>query len=181
MDTSLDFTIIDTSNCKTIGIVDTSYYNPSTTIGAPTLKVYRPGFKNPVTINLIPRKVNIINSNDLGFSNTNLVDGLLDLSDGIYRIQYTINPADTYSVEKTFIRVCKLQCKYDSALLKLDVMNCDDPTRKSKLVKLREIEFLIASSIAASNVCNNKLAIKLYERANIELDRFERDCTTTKN
>lgn len=175
MNTALDFSKVETDNCKTLGIVDESYYAPTPVISSPELTIWIPGFSNPVIVSFIPRKVNIINSNDLGLTTAASPDALSNIPDGVYKVKYTMTPATTYSVEKIFFRVCKLNCRYQNALLKLDIFNCDDVQRKARMNKLREIELLIASAVAAANVCNTVLAYDLYHRAERELERLKID------
>jgi hypothetical protein len=176
MDTNLDFSIIENGNCKTITIVDGSIYASGQTISEPKFTVYIPGFTDPVVVNMVPKIINVINSNNLNLTCTTDVNALTVLPDGIYKATYSIKPSATYSIEKMFLRTCKLECKFDNALLKLDMLNCFDGNIPNKIVKLREIEFLIMSAKAAANACNPKLALELYMRADKELNKIEAKC-----
>lgn len=176
MATTLDFNIFDTGNCKTLGIYDLSTYAVGQAISDPVVTVYMPGFADSVVVDFVPRKINLVNSNNLNITCTTDVNSLTNLNDGIYKVKYTIKPSATYSVEKTFLRTCKIQCKFESALLKLDILNCEDSNMMAKINKLKEIEFMIMSAIANANKCNTTLAIELYKRADKELDKIGAKC-----
>jgi hypothetical protein len=176
MTTVLDLTIFDTHNCKTLGIWDTSQYLQGQVLSSPIIKVGIPGFFNEVTLNFVPKKINILNSNDLGLSTVTEADDLISLPDGVYCITYCLgvsaSGAPICGETKQFLRTCRLQCRYDNALLKLDILSCDDVERKQKINKLQEIDFFIQTALAAANVCNFTLAMKLYNRAQRELDKL---------
>jgi hypothetical protein len=167
--TNLDLTLFETNNCRTLGILDSSVYDVATPDAKIT--VWIPGGTS-VELTFQPKKVNILNSNTLGMSSVTDPDSLLVLPDGIYKVKYTFKPVATYTLEKTFLRACKLQCRFQTALLKLDIFDCNDSTRKAKLAKLKEIEFMIMGAIAAANTNNSSLATDLYLRADSELNKL---------
>lgn len=173
MTTSLDFTILETYNCNTLGVVDTSYYSDGQVISNPRIYIYLPGETNPVILGFLPRKVNIYNSNNLGLSNVTSVSDLITIPDGVYKVRYAFS---TFTVEKYFLRTCLLQCKYDSVLLQLDIFDCNETSRKAKLNNLKDIEFIIMSAIASASKCNYSLAASLYDRADKELDKLLGTC-----
>lgn len=176
MATELNFNVIETGNCKTLGIVDTSNYIPGQVIVEPTLTVYVPGYPNPVAMNFLSRRVNIYNSNNLNVTCSDDGLGLINLPDGVYKAIYTIKPSTTYSTEKQFLRTCKIECKLDGALLKVDILNCEDRLRVAKINKLKEIDFMISSAKASANIGDAKLALELYKRADQELDILGAKC-----
>lgn len=170
--TALDIVIFNTNNCKTLGVIDSSIYSNPLTVAEPTITLWTPGTNTYVTTSILPGKVNILNSNTLNLTCSDTIEGLINLPDGFYKIKYTVKPSATYSVEKTFLRICKLRSKYESALLKLDVYNCNDQERKLKLGELKEIEFLMITAQAAATICNQSLALKLYKKADKKLDQY---------
>lgn len=172
MATTLDFVVIDTSNCKTLGIVDLSSYDSPGTVSSAKLVIGVPGFAAPVNFPFVIQKVNVLNSNNLGIT-TGDAGALANLPDGFYKVTLSISPNSTSFITKTFMRVCKLQCHLDKSLLKLNILDNSDTEKRYKLAKFREIEFMIASCIAAGNICNQDLAIRLYRRAEKELNKLD--------
>jgi len=169
-DLKLDILVIPTYNVKTLGIADASTY-PST-VTAPTIEMNVPGFGDvslPFNIN----DFNIYTSQSLGI--TAVGDPLIALPDGVYYIKYSVTPAYQNYVEKTIIRVDKLQEKFDSAFMKLDMMECDAPIKKQQKVDLNSIYYFIQGAIASANNCAVDTSNKLYAQANKMLDNFIRN------
>jgi hypothetical protein len=131
-----------------------------------------PGFGDvslPFNIN----DFNIYTSQSLGI--TAVGEPLIALPDGVYYIKYSVTPAYQNYVEKTIIRVDKLQEKFDSAFMKLDMMECDAAIKKQQKVDLNSIYYFIQGAIAAANNCAVATSNKLYAQANRMLDNFIRN------
>lgn len=168
-DLKLDFLVIPTYNLQTLGIADASTYPASPPVSAPTITIDVPTFglvSLPFNIN----DFNIYTSASLGI--TSVGDPLLPLPDGIYSITYSVAPAYQNFVQKTIMRVDQLQEKFDSAFMKLDMMECDAAIRKQQMVDLNSIYYFIQGSIAAANNCAVDTANKLYNQANRMLNQF---------
>jgi hypothetical protein len=154
---NLDISILDTNSPRTLAILDLSKYDSVPT--SASVQITIPGF-NTVSVTLNTRKVTIVNSNTLGISNVTDASKLAELPDGIYKVVYTLSGT---TVTKSFMRIEKLRCKYENAILKSEM---------SDMKKLIDIEFLIQSSVASANVCNNNLAVDLYKEAGKRLDNL---------
>jgi len=167
MDTPiLDITLVPTYSLKTMSIADISIYPSGLNINNATLEITSPGLRK-VAISFIPKSVNTINSNTIQLTCVDSYSELASLPDGIYTLKYSIAPNQTYFIEKNFIRVDQLECKYANALLYLDLDESDFKEKHSiKLKKLKPVRILIDGSIAAMNECDGPLAIKLYQKAN---------------
>lgn len=167
-DLTLDFIVTPTYNVNTIGIADTSTY-PTTpaNVESPTLEVSIPGFFT-VNIPFVPEELNVLNSNILGITE----DTLSPLPDGLYVFRYSITPSYTNYVEKSIMRVVKLQEKFDEAFMKMDLSNCKDPIAKQRKQTLDTIWYFIQGAIAAANSCATEEAIKLYKKADKLLYNF---------
>jgi hypothetical protein len=168
-DLKLDFLVIPTYNVQTLGIADASTYPPAPPVSAPTIEIDVPGFglvSLPFNIN----DFNIYTSASLGI--TAVGDPLLPIPDGVYYIKYSVAPAYQNFVQKTIMRVDQLQEKFDSAFMKLDMMECDAAIRKQQMVDLNSIYYFIQGSIAAANNCAVDTANKLYNQANKMLNQF---------
>lgn len=169
MDPKLDLLILDTHNAYTLGIADLSQYPPGFAIVAPTLQIAPPGFPS-VALPFTASSISILNSENLGLTKSG--QDQVKLPDGIYRIKFTVNPANVHYVEKTFMRTDGIQEKFDSAFMKADFSCGDRHFTKAERDKLDEIYYLIQEAIAAANKCANSLAMNLYNQASKLLERF---------
>lgn len=169
-DLSLDILVIPTYNKLTLGVADASTYPDSPPIEAPSIVIEIPSGFDTITIPFTPNDFNIFNSTTLGI--TSLGDALAPLPDGVYTLTYSVSPAYVNYVTKTIMRVEKIQEKFDSAFMKLDMMECDRAIKKQAKIDLTSIYFFIQGSIAAANNCAIQEANKLYNQANKMLDSF---------
>lgn len=177
---TLDFLVINTYNTKTLGIADISVYNTNPpNVSAPTMEITVPGYPSPVAIPFNPASFNVYNSIILGLSPFPVQD---PLPDGVYNMKYSVAPAASNYVEKNIMRTEVIQEKFDSAFMKLDMMECDSAIRTQAKVTLNSIWYLIQGSIAAANNCAIDTANKLYTQANRQLDYFiANQCGCTGN
>ena len=168
-DLKLDILVIPTYNTLTLGVADASVYptNPPVVSGA-TIEINVPGFgivSRPFSVN----DFNIFTSSNLGITAPG-VDH--PLPDGIYYMKYSVAPAYVNFVEKSIMRVERLQEKFDGAFMKLDMMECDRAIKTQASVTLNTIYFFIQGSIAAANNCAIDEAMKLYNQADMMLNNF---------
>lgn len=166
---NLDFLVVPTYNTLTMGIIDASTYpdNPPD-VESPTLEITPPGFQ----VAIIPFNVddyNVITSSNLGITE---VGNNQPLPDGVYHIKYSIAPAYDNFIEKSIMRIDKIQEKFDSAFMKLDMMECDGAIKKQSKENLSSIYFFIQGAVAAANNCALVQADNLYKQANRMLDNF---------
>ena len=70
------------------------------------------------------------------------------------------------------MRIDQIQEKFDSAFMKLDMMECDSAIRTQSKVELNSIYFFIQGAIAAANNCAEVEANKLYTQADKMLNNF---------
>ena len=179
-DLKLDILVIPTYNTKTLGIADASIYpDDPPVVSSPTIEITIPGFAKIV----LPFAVNnftVYTSSTLGLTEVGTDD--LPLPDGVYFLKYSVAPAYLNYVEKSIVRVERLQEKFDEAFMKLDMMECDKAIRTQAKVDLNTIYFFIQGSVAAANNCAIDEANKLYVTANKMLNSFIRNncgCTGT--
>lgn len=164
---ALDILVIDTHNAETLGIADISTYSGVPT--SPTISITVPGF-DAVLLPFVPNDFNLFNSTSLGLSAVG--EPTQPLPDGVYYLTYTIAPALTNYVNKTIMRVDKIQEKFDEAFMKLDMMECDLSIKQQQKVELSSINFFIQGAIAAANNCAVDTANKLYVQADKMLNNF---------
>jgi hypothetical protein len=176
----LDIVVLPTYNTYNIAVVDASTY-PTTppVVTSPTLQIDIPGF-NTVTTGVngvkdfVPAEANIFTSTDLGITTAG---NECSLPDGVYYFKYTVNPAHTYYVEKTILRIDKLQQKYDEAFMQLDMIECDRAIKTQAKVDLMSICFIMQGAVAAANNCATVQSGTLYMQADKMLDNMiANDC-----
>ncbi len=171
---TLDILVIPTYNTYTLGIADASTYDTDPpVVTAPTIEITIPGFSTPVFLPFMVNDFNIFNSTSLGLSGVG--DPLIPLPDGIYYLRYTVTPAYENYVEKNIMRTELIQEKFDSAFMKLDMMECDLAIKTQSKVNLNSIYYMISGSIAAANNCAVDTANTLYIQANNMLNNFIRN------
>lgn len=167
----LDFTVVDTHDPLTLGIVDTSIYPTNFTVVNPTFEVTPPSFPK-IALPYNVHEVLFINSNTLNITCVPTPALLTPLPDGIWTIKQSIAPAINWNLEKKFLRTTNIEQKFGKAFLKTDLIECNQDIRIEQMKVLDEIYFYIQAAISAANQCNYILAMKLYTNANTMLDNF---------
>lgn len=165
----LNITIVPTFDVLSLSILDISTYAvlpPAET--NPTIEINVPGFGS-VFIPYVELSLSVYFSDSLGITEAGIYQ---PLPDGIYYFKYTVEPANINFVEKTIMRVDRLQARFDEAFMQLDMMECDQAIKTQSKVELSTIYFFIQGSVAAANNCDPITANKLYNKASKMLDTF---------
>jgi len=171
--TKLSFTIFETHSVKTFGLLDTSYYSPAQGFDGAVLQVVTPF--NPgraIELNYAKNGPIILNSNTLGITNVARNEDLADLPDGIYTAKISICPYEQFWFEDTWFRTNLLECQYHQALLKLNVVECENCYNPEKLKVLNRVRLYMDSIKANTSIDNYKEAQKLYEASRKLLDKL---------
>jgi hypothetical protein len=170
--TTLSFDIVDTKNCKTLAILDSSYYNPLTTVSGALLQIKVPGYLKIVELTYNRSAITLLNSNNLNVTNVDDVQYLQDLPDGAYTIKISVCPYESNWYEQVEYRTCKIECKYNKAILYLDLNACSSCYSKELSEELATIRVYIEG--VKANAYNNDIrkANELYNYANKELDKI---------
>jgi hypothetical protein len=168
MATNIKIVVLETHDVKTLNVADASQYpsNPPV-VTNPTLLVTPPGFPVVSIAPFIVNGNNILTSDMLKITAPGLV---IPLPDGVYHFNYSIAPSATYSDSISFMRVNKLQEKFDRVFMTLDMMECDREVKTQAKVQLNTIYLLIQGAIAAANNCATIEANKLYDKASAMLN-----------
>lgn len=170
---NLDILVVPTYNTLTIGIADASTYpTDPPVVTAPTIEIDVPSL-GVVILPFVVNEFNIFNSASLGL--TVIGEPLIPLPDGIYNFKYTVAPAYLNFVEKSIMRIDRIQEKFDEAFMKLDMMECDMAIKTQQKVDLNTVYFFIQGSLAAANNCAIIEANRLYTQANNMLNNFIRN------
>ena len=168
----LDIVVLPTYSTLTLGIADASIYpTDPPNVSSPTIEITIPGFAK-IVLPFTPNSFTVYTSSTLGLTQVGTPD--LPLPDGVYFLRYSVSPAYENFVEKSIMRVERLQEKFDEAFMKLDMMECDRAIKTQAKVDLNTIYFFIQGAIAAANNCAIDEANKLYIQANRMLDNFIR-------
>lgn len=173
MTPKLDFIQLPVYNTYTLVLGDVTDYG-TFNITSPTRVITPPGF-SAKSIVYVPSTVEVYDSLSLGITCSDC--GKSTIPDGIWTIKQSVNPANVYFVEKTFLKVDKFYEKFDAAYLKLDIMQCDGQLKSQQEKDLNNIEFYIQGAIAAANKCATKRSMELYRKAVEELDKFIKNQT----
>jgi hypothetical protein len=166
MATTLNFLVINTYSTLTLGVADTSTYDSGPT-GATMVVTLPTG--SSVSIPFTANDYNVFNSATLQLTPVGVSTAL---PDGIYGLTYSIATPTATAVSKSIMRTDKIQEKFDSAFMKLDMMECDMAIKTQQKVTLSSIYFLIQGSIAAANNSAITQSKKLYQQADMMLDNF---------
>lgn len=155
-----------------MAVVDASTYpDDPPIVTSPNLKITVPNFGIVDNIPFNPEELNVFSSSNLGITPVGTNN---PLPDGIYYLKYSVHPVNVNFVEKTFMRVERLQEKFDEAFMKLDMMECDRAIKTQGKVELSTISFFINGALAAANNCATVEANKLYLQADKMLSNFMR-------
>lgn len=165
----LDLMLVDTHSAFSIGFADISQYPTNMPIVSPTIEITPSGFPT-VSLEFNPNSINIYTSENFGFTCEGVP--LQELPDGIYDVKYSIAPSYERFVVKSFIRIDKIMESFNTAFMKLDMMECDGPIQEQKRKELDTIYYYIQGAVAAANKCAPDLAIKMYRKANTMLTYF---------
>lgn len=157
MATVLDLNLIPTYNVASLGLADISSYGVSPT--NVSMEITAPGF-NKVNVTFTPNAVNIYNASHFDVD----CDALSPLPDGIYYVKYSVHPNLTTYVEKSFMRLEQLLCKYYNTRLSLDA-NCHCKDKSIQECQLQQVAILMEGSIASANQCDPDSAFEKYEKA----------------
>lgn len=188
---ALDLATADSYNdMNSLSILDLSQYDTLPDPVDVALEITPPGYPT-INVPFSPGMNNVYHCSDIGI----ICGGVSDccaLPDGIYDVKYTVNAVATvssavisasssvtalvrgpFSIEKTFIRVDNIRCKWMNAFLKVDLdCPCADVEQKQYKDELKRIDLLINGSVAAANNCDDALASRLYDKANKMLNNL---------
>lgn len=154
-----------------MAVADASTY-PTTppNVTSPSIEINVPNF-GIVNLPFVVNTLNVFTSSNLGISTL----GNDPLPDGIYYLKYSVAPAHVNFVERTIMRVERLQEKFDGAFMRLDMMECDRAIKTQSKVELTTISFFINGALAAANNCATVEANRLYLQADKMLNNFLRN------
>jgi len=179
---NLKLGLFDVHDQSTLGIVDLSSYATVPSAGQLSLLITPPGYPSTV-VTFVAGNVNIYKCADLGI--TCGPTECCPLPDGIYDVRYLVNLQgnEVVTLEKTFIKIDQLLCKYDNMFSKIDQdCNCGNDKQKQYKRILDEVDLMTAGCVSAANNCDPATAYRLYKKADDILDNicceFGMSCTS---
>ncbi len=187
----LNLSLFDMRNQSSLAIVDLSSYLTLPTSDQLALQITPPGWPT-INVPFTPGTVNVYKCVDLGIECD--ASECCPLPDGIYDVVYTIASGSpiipnvppttqTTSLEKTFIKIDQLRCKFQNAFLKVDLAcDCASDEQRQYKQELRRIDLIMNGAVAEANSCNDLMAFNLYQKANQMIDniscKFGLPCTS---
>ena len=123
------------------------------------INILLPGYESPVVKYYDKNKLNVFNSSMLGV-NTEGLEGLTTLSDGIYKITVTGSP-ETYTKEHYYLKTDL----HDMEVDKIFVDRVEEIDKEAFNKKMTRIEFLKRSAEAFLRYDNIEKAGMLFEEA----------------
>lgn len=172
MKTNLSFDVLNSYNCATLAIADTSHYSENINVEGRIMQIISPFSSDVIETPYQKNGLTFINSNTLGITKNATSEFLIPIPDGLYTIKISFCPYDKYYFEKSFYRICQLECKYYKAFLKLDFDKCSSCFDKSKERDLDKAKRYIDGVVANANNFNFNKATELYNYANKLLDNI---------
>lgn len=171
---NLRLSIFDARSQEIFGLMDLSSYAAIPAPSGVALQITPPGWPT-INVPFTPGTTNMYKCADLG-----IICGPADcctLPDGIYSVVYTVSNAGTIvdSINKTFIKIDQIQCRWMNAFLKVDLeCNCPSEDLRKYKDELRSIDLLINGAVAAANTCDDLTAMNLYMQADKCIDNIYR-------
>lgn len=175
----LDFEIFPNTNPKTMLFVDASEYldaNPE----RPLLEITPPGYSKYFLVNIVARKVNILNASNIGLNVTLKTSKLTNLSDGVWTLKYKVCPYDKAYIQKYHLRTTILECNMRKIYDFLDDAACDIRNDNKIRQEVVDIMLLIATGKAQAEEGQPNKASASYQKANKKvnqlIDKLEGRC-----
>lgn len=163
----LDILRIELYDNTLLGIIDNSTYPKNFQPSSPTLEVIPPGY-NKQTIIFTPKSVNILNAPTLQIDCT---DSTI-LPDGLYQIRYSVAPSNVNFTDYNFYKTDILESKFDEAILKTEIGQCNEKLSSRNKQSLDEIMYYIIGCKSAAKECDYILANSLYNKASDMISNF---------
>lgn len=158
-------------------VEDTSIYDPLLGINCPTLQITYPGALQPVAISVQSGFRAVLNACMIGLLPTvQCSDQCPCIPDGIYNIQYSVQPNDKVFVEYNHLRVTKAINKWKGLLCQLDLQCCVPSAEMAQLLnEMYIIRGYISAAVASVENCHkNQDGINLLLFANSLMDKLSR-------
>lgn len=168
-------------NTHTLTIIDRSLYNSEITIDCQRLLITLPGFTHPITMIVNTGFNKAFNAEDFKLVNYSTCNcDMMDLTDGLYIINYSICPNDEVYVEYNYLRQTKVYKQFFKKLCALQLSTCEESKKIADLLKkLHMIETYLQAAKAYVEECGSPdKGLELHNYAVSLLNKIDVDCST---
>lgn len=107
--THLSLLFFDSPDPKSIYAQDVSMYNPDQETETPLLEIVPPNFSTKYTLIYPISKLIVLNSNSIGWTNTDDYNELTTLNDGLWEITQSVKPNGVIKKTHYYFRITKLK------------------------------------------------------------------------
>jgi hypothetical protein len=174
----LGFEILPTTNPKVLLWLDTSSYKDPQP-ERPLMEVTLPGHSKYYLVNIIAKKINVLNSTIIG--TTTSLSSFADLPDGVWTLKYKICPYQYVYLQRYHLRTVHLECQLRQLYLKLEETECDVRSAEQINRELTDIHVIIESAKAHAEEDRPKIASSKYaialKKVNKLLDKISGICS----
>ncbi len=167
----------ETYNESILLIEDISIYDPLLGVNCPTLQISYPGALQPTAIAVIPGFRAVLNACMIGLlPSVQCTDQCPCIPDGIYNIQYSVQPNTTVFVEYNHLRVTRAINKWKQILCELDLQCCIPSAEMGQILnEMYIIRGYISAAVASVENCHKAQdGINLLLFANSLMDKLLR-------
>lgn len=201
----LSLNIVDGCNPNNFTIIDTSNYVSGAVINCPTLAITIPGYTGPLyfsqgtipdpstdpndVYHILPTNpIPYIGNPKFVFTIDNIFlciqdsgSTLYSLPDGLWTIEYCVQPCDTLSVKYYYLRTTLALNKYASLLCKLRLSDCLPSQETLEMIEqLHVIKMYLDAAKAKVEICHApNEGQAMYDYAIKLMNNWERTCCST--
>lgn len=167
---TIDFEILDINNTKNIVFVDTSTYSEPPE--NPILQITLPASSRYFIAQIQPMKVNILDSNTIGYTDVLMSACAVDFPDGVYKLVFKFCPYDYYCITKYVLRTTFIDRSIQQIYNSLDLCECPKDDQVAIKKELLDIYIFLESGKANATLGNVEKASKDYSIAAKKVDRL---------
>jgi hypothetical protein len=145
----LSLEVLPVSNQNILSIKDTSQYADNLAIECPELLILPPGFQVPFIVEVQQGFSLNINPCAIGLQKVDCGQVLNSYPDGIYAIQYRVQPHDKVYVEYNHLRITSIMTEYYKKLNDIDIHPCEPSSSKKRVLsQMSQIKIMIDAAKA---------------------------------
>ena len=176
--THLDLYIYDKFDLKTIYIQDVSQYNPDLPVEDPILAITPPDFATTYAVGYIKNTFIPITSNAFQWTNTPDYIKLMDLPDGLWKIEQSIKPNGKMKKEFKYFRITSLKKQILDCASKLLDNACADTISSNNDIKdyFIYLQLLDSAKYMVEECCMHNEGKIIYNQVKKEFNQKCKDC-----
>lgn len=179
MQSKLNIQFYEDFNSNALTMIDRSLYNVDIPVDCERLLVTLPGFTHPINVEVTNGFNRAFNAQDFKLVNYATCNcEMMELSDGLYIINYSICPNDLLYVEYNYLRQTNTYKKWNKKMCSLQLLGCESSAEVNKIIKkLQLIDFYLRAAKAYVEECDSpQRGMELQNYAASLLDKINTDC-----